>query len=123
MKLKFNATNQAPKHTIVNEAINNIDLSVFPEGGKFIGNDETKAAGIYAVESSDGELYVTLAQSCTAYQIPVASHDWRESTEYVDSADFSNDICYINPIAMPEDCETFKTDDGWSVRRIENGLV
>ena len=116
MKLKFKAINQAPHYTINNETINGIDLSVFPENGKFVGDETTTEAGIHSVERTEGILYVTLAQSCTAYQTPVPSHDWRGSGDYIDSADFSNDICYLKPIAAPEGFSFINTPEGWSVR-------
>ena len=49
-------------YVISGSVINGIDLSVFPAGAIFRGNDSTDAAGIYNVELIDGELYVTLGQ-------------------------------------------------------------
>lgn len=119
MKLKFEAHAAAQQYNINNKTINGIDLSVFPDGGKFIGDDDTKAAGIISVERIDGELYVTLIQACTTYQVPVYSHDWTEG-EYIDSAEFSNDNCYIVATAKPVGTEYFKTEQGcWSVRSIQ----
>lgn len=126
MKLKFLAVPTAPEYTIEDETINNIDLSVFPEGGQFTGDETTQEAGIYNVERDEtGELIVTLAQSCTGYQVQVPSHDWRGSEALIDSTEYSNDVCYIIPTAMPEGCETFKTEDEkWSVRKVvTNELV
>jgi len=115
MQLKFKAVNKAPQYTIDNETINGIDLSVFPENGKFTGDETTTEAGIFSVERTDGILYVTLAQSCTAYQTPVPSHDWRGSEDYIDSTEFSNDTCYLNPTAAPDGFSFINTPDGWSV--------
>lgn len=128
MKIKFLAlpSGVPDEYIISGSVVNGLDLSVFPEGGKFVGDETTREAGIHKVERDEtGELIVTLAQSCTGYQVQVPSHDWRESEELIDSTELSNDVCYIIPTAMPEGCETFKTESGqWSVRKVvTNELV
>ena len=64
MHIKFKATSNPTAYTIEGEKINGIDLSLLEHGDQFIGNDETKAAGIrHAERDSQGELWVTLQQA------------------------------------------------------------
>lgn len=64
MQLRFKATSSTFSYTISGETINGIDLSPLEHGGQFVGNDDTKAAGIrHAERDSSGELWVTLQQA------------------------------------------------------------
>lgn len=127
MKIKFLAKGFAPKSYDINgETINGIDVSLFPQGGTFVGNDVTLAAGIYGVHWDNGVLHVTLGQMTNAYQFPVASHDWREG-EWIDAADYDPAACYVkatNPQALvlleSGKAEHFQDADGkWTVRMID----
>lgn len=118
MKIKFKAKGAPqPDYVIIAKTINGIDLSVFPEGGQFIGDETTNAAGIYEVTRTNGELFVTLAQRGLAYQCPPTngSHDWTES-DWIDAADYHPDTCYIIAYAAPLGAEYHRTDDGWTVK-------
>ena len=126
MQVKFQAKGQQqPTYDILGETINGIDLSLFPVGGKFTGDDTTTTAGIYGVERDEttGELLVTLAQASKAYQVRVASHDW-VSGDYIDSTLYDAATCYLTPTKMPQGCESFIDTDGFcTVRRVEDELV
>ena len=128
MKLKFKAKGTPqPAYTISGETINGIDLSQFPDGGQFVGDESTHAAGIYGVTRVDGELVVTLAQRGLAYEFPVDSHDWRGNPDLlVDAADFSNNACYIvatcpkaQTLLSNESAYYKRIDDGWTVALVE----
>jgi hypothetical protein len=128
MKLKFLAFGTpTPGYIIVAETINSIDLSIFPGGGKFTGDDDTQAAGILDVTRIEGELYVTLAQQGGSYQCQPTngSHDWRGTGEWHDAESFSNDTCYITATSKPEGAEYHKTQYGWTVKlpEVEDGMV
>ena len=127
MKLKFKAKGiTQPDYTINNSIINGIDLSQFPEGGQFIGDESTQAAGIYDVTHNGTDLVVTLAQRGLGYECsPVnGSHDWRESG-LIDSTDYDADTCYIIATSKPDSAEYVKRNDGWTVviEGNENELV
>ncbi|WP_316348470.1 hypothetical protein [Desulfuromonas acetoxidans] len=113
MKLKFLACGTlCPGYSISGETVNGIDLSIFPQGGQFVGNDETFSAGIFSVERDEaGELLVTLAQQTKVYHVPVFSHDWEESN-FIDSVLYDPAICYCIPTAMPDGCEAIVDMDG-----------
>ena len=122
MKLKFKAKGiTQPDYIIDNSIINGIDLSQFPEGGKFIGDESTQEAGIYDVTHNGTELVVTLAQRGLAYECPPVngSHDWQES-ELIDSADYDAATCYIVATSKPDNAEYVKRNDGWTVAIEEN---
>ena len=117
MKLKFKAIGgDNPSYTISGERINSLDLSVFPEGGVFIGNEATQAAGIYNVARINGELFVTLAQRGLAYQCSPTngSHDWSES-DWIDAASYNPGTCYIIATSAPMGAEYHRTAEGWTV--------
>lgn len=98
MKIKFLPTQQQFTHTIIGENINGIPLSEIQDGESF-ALPEMRAAGIRKAERINGELFVTLEQSCIAYQYPVSSHDWRES-DWIDAADYDPAQCYCKPISV-----------------------
>ncbi|MGP5324925.1 hypothetical protein [Vreelandella titanicae] len=104
-------------YVISGSVINGIDLSVFPAGAIFRGNDSTNAAGIYNVELIDGELYVTLGQHGLPYECePVnGSHDWFGTGEWINAGDFDPEYCYIVATAAPDDAEYVKRAEGWTV--------
>ena len=117
MKLKFKAKGTLqPDYTISNETINGIDLSQFPEGGQFIGDESTQAAGIYDVTHNGIELVVTLAQRGLGYECCPSngSHDWQESG-LIDSADYDANTCYIVATSKPDNAKYVKRTDGWTV--------
>ena len=119
MKLKFKAKGiTQPDYNISNETINGIDLSQFPDGGKFIGDDSTHAAGIYDVtRDENGELIVTLAQRGLAYECCPnnGSHDWRGTGELIDSTEYNPSTCYIVATSKPEGAVYVKRAEGFTV--------
>jgi hypothetical protein len=128
MKLKFDATMTGPKeHAIGQGHINGIDLTNFPDNARFLGNEETRIAGIRNVEKRDGVLYVTLEQKIymTDMRIDARCSDW------IDAADYDPTQCYVkaaNPQAVEllasGAAEYFQdTEGGWSVRMIEEVAV
>ena len=123
MKLKFKAKGiSQPDYTIDNSTINGIDLSQFPEGGQFIGDESTQEAGIYnVIRDESNELIVTLAQRGLGYECPPVngSHDWQESG-LIDSANYDPNTCYIAATSKPNDAEYVKRTDGWTVAIEEN---
>ena len=89
MRLKFLATGTAPDtYMISDETINSIDLSIIEHGGKFLGSDETRAAGIReAVRDENGELWATLCQQ-------VGPGHWTESV-WIDADDYDPEAVYV----------------------------
>jgi hypothetical protein len=131
MKIKFLAKGIAPDfYTISGSVINGIDTAPFTEDAAFIGNEETKNAGIYGMEWVGGELLITLGQITKAYQFPVNSHDWAES-DWIDAVNYDPSQCYVkatNPQAVElldsGQAEYFQDTDGaWTVRMIEEVAV
>lgn len=132
MKLKFRAVNTAPSYTISNENINGIDLSIIEEGGKFLGDETTKEAGIHDVYRENGELYVTLKQATIASQYPPHKAHWRES-DWIDASEYDENTCYVVPtgvIGRDDYNIVWKTgltasDEGWTItkKEEENELV
>lgn len=132
MKIQFKATGSAPKYTIKNETINGIELSELEHGDKFIGNDETKEAGIrYAYRDEDGTLHVTLKQSVIASQLKGRKAHWREGNE-IDVTDYDPNKCYVVPTGVSDltegkDYEIVwakglgKGEEGWTIREVSNG--
>ena len=87
MKIKLLATADAPIYSIVDEAINGIDLSPLEYGGEFVGDDETRAAGIRDAERDvSGELHVTLCQA-------VGPGHWAES-DWIDASNYDPNAIY-----------------------------
>lgn len=118
MKLLFLPTQQKFTYTIDGENINSIPLSEIQDGESF-ALPEMREAGIRKAERIDGELFVTLEQSCIAYQYPVASHDWREGG-WIDAANYDPEQCYCKPISVDgkEDWYFELTDAGFTVVQI-----
>lgn len=89
MKIKFLATGKAPDtYTIESETINGIDLSIIEHGEKFIGNDETKEAGICNAERDENnELWITLQQE-------VGPGHWIES-DWIETEDYDPTKIYV----------------------------
>ena len=117
MKLKFKAKGTLqPDYTIYNSIINGIDVSQFPAGGKFIGDESTQAAGIYDVTHNGTELVVTLAQRGLTYECSPTngSHDWQESG-LIDSTEYDENACYIIASSKPEGAEYVKREQGFTV--------
>ncbi|MBZ5486885.1 hypothetical protein HW452_05035 [Halomonas aquamarina] len=130
MKLKFLAKGFAPvSYNISGAVINGIDTSLFVDGSRFVGNEDTQEAGIYNMEWVDEELCVTLGQMTKAYQVNVGSNGWREG-DWIDAEDYDPTRCYVvatNPraVALLEGgvAEYFQDADGaWTVRIIEKEL-
>ena len=119
MKLKFKAKGiTQPDYQIINETINGIDLSQFPVGGKFIGDESTKTSGIYdATRDENGELIVTLAQRGMAYECCPSngSHDWRGTGELIDATEYNPNTCYIVATSKPEGAVYVKRAEGFTV--------
>lgn len=128
MKLKFKAKGHAPSQYDINGTlINGIDMSLLPEGGQFVGDETTQEAGIYGAEYIDGELVVTLAQTCIAYETPAYSSDWRGDPDLlIDAENYDPDTCYIVATAKPDGAEYVKRDAGWTVamtQEVDDELV
>lgn len=95
MKVKFLATGTAPDmYTISGEIVNGIDLSIIEHGGKFIGSDDTRAAGIRNAERDENnELWVTLKQE-------VGAGHWREG-EWIEAGDYDPEVVYVVKLDKP----------------------
>lgn len=127
MKLLFLAGAGPASYEVSGAVIDGIDFSVFTEGSKFVGNEETRAAHIYGAEWVNGELLVTLAQPTDNYQMPVYSHDWTEG-EPIDAAEYDPQGRYVqatNPQAIEllesGQAEYWRDPESgaWTVRMIE----
>ncbi len=94
MKLKFLAGAGPASYQVDGTAINGIDFSLFTEGAKFVGSEETQASYIYGAEWVDGQLVVTLAQPTDNYEMPVYSHDWA-SGEPIDAVEYDPQGRYV----------------------------
>ena len=99
MQIKFLATGRAFDYTINGETVNGFDLSVIEHGGKFIGSEETREAGIRNAERDEaGELWVTLCQAPPVTKIirgvEMREGDWRES-DWIDAANYDPETLYI----------------------------
>lgn len=117
MKLLITDSPLHTDYTIRGDVINGIDLSVFPAGAVFEGNEVTSSAGICNVERRDGELYVTLGQRGLEYECaPVnGSHDWFGTGEWIYASHFDPDRCYIVATGAPAEAEYEKRPEGWTV--------
>jgi len=130
MKLKFKATSTAPEYVIQGETINEFDLSAIERGGEFIGNEQTKEAGIRdAYRDEQGELHVTLKQSVIASQYRNRRADWRGGDE-INASDYEQGKCYVIPTGVDDleedkDYEIVwaegrgKNEEGFTIRKIE----
>lgn len=95
MKIRFKATGKAAEtYSIENETVNGIDLSIIEHGGKFLGDEETKEAGIrYAERDADGILWVTLQQE-------VGPGHWTES-DWIEAAEYDPAKIYVKKLDKP----------------------
>ena len=130
MEIKFKASSNAPEYDIQGETINGFDLSPLENGGEFVGNEQTKEAGIRdAYRDEQGELHVTLKQSVIASQYPKRRADWRDSDE-IDADDYEQGKCYVTPTGVDDleegkDYEIVwaqgrgKNEEGFTIRKIE----
>ena len=94
MKIKFLATGNAPIYSIQGETINDIDLSPLEYGGEFIGDDDTRAAGIRDAErDASGVLHVTLCQA-------VGPGHWTTS-DWIDASVYDPNAIYAVYLDKP----------------------
>ena len=131
MKLTFKATSKAPEYNIQGETINGFDLSPLEHGGVFMGNEQTKDAGIRnAYRDEQGELHVTLCQSVIASQYPNRRADWRGGNTEIDAEDYEKGKCYVTPTGVSDleegkDYEIVwaegrgKNEEGFTIRKLE----
>ena len=131
MKIKFKATSNAPEYEIQGETINGFDLSPLEHGGEFIGNEQTKEAGIRdAYRDEQGELHVTLKQSVIASQYPERRADWRGGDTEIDAEDYEQGKCYVTPTGVSDleegkDYEIVwaegrgKNEEGFTISKLE----
>tara|TARA_B100000929_G_C15441537_1_gene398161 strand:- start:81 stop:479 length:399 start_codon:yes stop_codon:yes gene_type:complete len=85
MKLNFLAKHSAPMSYIINGAvINGIDVSPFTEGAQFVGDDQTRAAGIFDMFWRNGERHVVLGQPTLTGGVAWGARDigWIDAAEY-----------------------------------------
>ena len=131
MKIKFKATSTAPEYDIQGETINGFDLSPLEYGGKFIGNEQTREAGIRnAYRDEQGDLHVTLKQSVIASQYPERCAHWRGGDTKIDAEDYEQGKCYVTPTGVDDLKEGTdykivwaegrrKNEEGFTIRKIE----
>ncbi|WP_311064104.1 hypothetical protein [Halomonas sp. DWK9] len=122
MQLTFVAKPTAPiTINIDGTTVNGFDLSQFPVGATFMGNDDTDAAGIHHVKRTDDKFFVTLAQRVSAYECQPKnnSHDWEDTGDWIDAADYDPDRCYIVAKSAPQGAEYVKRENGWTVTLLE----
>ena len=131
MKIKFKATSNAPEYDIQGETINGLDLSPLEHGGEFVGNEQTKEAGIRdAYIDEQGEIHVTLEQSVIASQYPNRRSDWRGLGIEIDAEDFEQGKCYVTPTGVSDleegkDYEIVwaegrgKNEEGFTISKLE----
>lgn len=118
MQITFVAKASAPMTLIISgTVINGFDLSQFPEGATFKSNDDTNVAGIHHIERTSAGLFVTLSQRVNAYECqPVdGGHNWEDTREWIDAADYDPHRCYIVATSAPEGAEYVKRETGWTV--------
>ena len=130
MKIKFKATSQAPEYDIQGETINGFDLSPLEHGGEFLGNKQTKEAGIRdAYRDEQGELHVVLKQSVIASQYPNRRADWRGGDTEIKAEDYEQGKCYVRPTGVADleegkdyeivcDKGRGKNEEGFTIRKI-----
>ena len=117
MKIKVLAAPRDIDNSFTGEIVNGIDLTRFPEGGRFISSEQLDVVGIYGIERVQGELWVVLGQLGLPYECqPVDGyHDWRGTGEWIDAADYDPNRCYIVATSAPEGAEYIKRENGWTV--------
>ncbi|BCB62249.1 hypothetical protein HaloA020_29500 [Halomonas sp. A020] len=84
MKLKFLAGAGPASYAISGLVVNGFDLSPFSEGAQFVGNDQTRASGIFDMTWSESELHVVLAQPTQTGDIPWGARaaGWFDAATY-----------------------------------------
>lgn len=126
MKIKFLATSQQGQYSINDEVLTvdgePIDLSEFPEGGKFEGVEGDEKKIVRNIERVDGELHVTICQSPPITKVTYKTKEglihatpedpepdeyekkiehrgghWTES-DWIDAEDYDPDTLYIQEV-------------------------
>tara|TARA_B100000929_G_scaffold205405_1_gene163575 strand:- start:4405 stop:4809 length:405 start_codon:yes stop_codon:yes gene_type:complete len=124
MQLKFLAGLGPAEYTINGQVINGVDVSAFKAGAQFIGNEQTKEAGIYGVFWRADELHVVLAQPTDTTGVPWGARD----TGWIDAATYTPEARYVaatNPQAVEliesGQAEYWRdpTTGAWTVRLIQ----
>lgn len=117
MMIKFIPNGQKNHHYhISGTLINGIDISDFPENGKFTGNNATDLAGILDVTLVDSVPHVTLTQRCLPYQCDIVDgfSTWVAS-DWIDASTFDENVCYIVAQSKPATAQYIKTELGFTV--------
>lgn len=91
MKLKFLAGVGPAEYAINGAVINGLDVSPFTEGAQFVGDDQTRAAGIFDMFFREGELHVVLAQPTDTTGVPWGARD----TGWIDAATYAPEARYV----------------------------
>tara|TARA_R110001583_G_scaffold18501_3_gene73541 strand:- start:3782 stop:4177 length:396 start_codon:yes stop_codon:yes gene_type:complete len=124
MKLKFLAGAGLASYNIQDGVIEGVNTESFVEGSKFLGNEETKAAGIFDMFWRDGVKHVVLAQPTKTTDIPWAAREG----EWIDANDYDPLQRYVvatNPRALAllasGEAEYWRDpeDGAWTVRCID----
>ena len=117
MMIKFIPDGQKKHHYhISGTLINGIDISDFPENGKFTGNNATDLAGIVDVTLVNSVPHVTLTQRCLPYQCDIVNgfSTWVASS-WVDANEYDENTCYVIASSKPEGAEYVKREQGFTV--------
>jgi len=99
MKIKFLAGAGPSEYAISGTFVNGLDVSPFIEGAQFVGDDQTRAAGIFDMFWREGDLHVVLAQPTLTIGLPWGARD----TGWIDSATYDPQSRYVaatNPNAL-----------------------
>lgn len=124
MQLKFLAGVGPAEYDINGTLINGLDVSPFTEGAQFVGDDQTRAAGIFDMFWREGELHVVLAQPTQTTGIAWGARD----AGWIDAAAYDPQARYVqatNPqaLALLESGQAEYARDpdsgAWTVRMIE----
>ncbi|WP_445012168.1 hypothetical protein [Vreelandella stevensii] len=99
MKLSFLAGAGPAEHAINGAVINGLDVSPFTEGSQFVGDDQTRAAGIFDMFWQEGKLHVLLAQPTQTTGIAWGARDagWIDADAYDPQARY---VQATNPQAL-----------------------
>ncbi len=124
MQLKFLAGVGPTEYAINGTLINGLDVSPFTEGAQFVGDDQTRAAGIFDMFWQEGELHVVLAQPTQTTGIAWGARE----AGWVDAAAYDPQARYVqatNPHALAllesGQAEYWRDPESgaWTVRRID----
>ncbi|WP_404463100.1 hypothetical protein LG331_09990 [Vreelandella aquamarina] len=124
MQLKFLAGAGPAEYAINGAVINGLDVSPFTDGAQFVGDDHTRAAGIFDMFWREGELHVVLAQPTETTGIAWGARD----AGWIDAAAYDPEARYVeatNPqaLALLESGQAEYARDpvtgAWTVRMIE----